>query len=197
MSGPNFSCRQVPESVLKVAALQRLYIGGNFIRALPDNISALKSLRELVAPDNYIVELPHSLVSLTALERLTLSNNRIRIVPSNYGHITSLTSLELIGNPLESPPMSLYAAGAQMPRTCDSIQLLCCRYTSAAVNSLNVVLNYLLRVEEAGTSNRLDFSRIYLDANAMVCCCGHLYPSTRYCNFCLPEVLLIAHLTCL
>ena len=101
--------RQVPDSVLKIAALQRLYIGGNFIRALPENISSLKSLRELVAPDNYIVELPRSLVQLTALERLTLSNNRIRIVPSVYGHITSLTALELIGNPLDSPPISLYA----------------------------------------------------------------------------------------
>jgi len=95
--------------VFKVAALQRLYIGGNFIRAVPETISSLKSLRELVAPDNYIVELPQSLILLTALERLTLSNNRIRIVPSAYGRITSLTALELIGNPLDSPPLSLYA----------------------------------------------------------------------------------------
>jgi len=99
----------VPDSVFKIAALQRLYIGGNFIRALPETISSLKSLRELVAPDNYIVELPQSLILLTALERLTLSNNRIRIVPSVYGRITSLTALELIGNPLDSPPLSLYA----------------------------------------------------------------------------------------
>ncbi len=99
----------MPDSLFKVAALQRLYIGGNFIRAVPETISSLKSLRELVAPDNYIVELPQSLILLTALERLTLSNNRIRIVPSAYGRITSLTALELIGNPLDSPPLSLYA----------------------------------------------------------------------------------------
>ncbi len=161
--------RQVPDSVFKIAALQRLYIGGNFIRSLPETLSSLKNLRELVAPDNYIAELPPSLAALTALERLTLSNNRIRIVPSNYGHITSLTALELVGNPLESPPMSLYA-----PRITPRETPLACthpaghRYTSAAANSLGVVLNYLLRVEEAGSSNRLDFSRIYLDANATV-----------------------------
>jgi hypothetical protein len=55
-----------------------------------------------------------------------------------------------------------------LQRNCDVAELLRHRYTSAAANSLKVVLNYLLRVEEAGSSNRLDFSRIYLDANAMV-----------------------------
>jgi hypothetical protein len=159
--------------VLKVAALQRLFIGGNFVRALPETISTLKNLRELVAPDNYIVQLPQSLVSLTALERLTLSNNRIRIVPSVYGHMTSLTALELIGNPLDSPPLSLCPAPPPANVYYFS-RAGCCRYAAAAANALSATLNYLLRVEEAGSSNRLDFSRIYLDANAAVCGLRHV-----------------------
>lgn len=78
---------------------QDLYLDGNPITNLPENIGDYRSLKVLSLTDTKIKELPNSIGELRNLERLVLSNTKIAKLPPNIVKLTNLRLLDLRNTP--------------------------------------------------------------------------------------------------
>ncbi|NWR00934.1 LRC58 protein, partial [Paradoxornis webbianus] len=80
--------------------LEFLYLGGNFITAIPPELAKLPSLRYLVLCDNKIQSIPPQLAQLHSLRSLSLHNNLLTYLPREILNLVHLEELSLRGNPL-------------------------------------------------------------------------------------------------
>jgi internalin A len=79
--------------------LTKLYLHGNQITTLPQELGQLTNLTELDLHENQITTLPQELGQLTNLTELDLYENQITTLPQELGQLTNLTTLFLHGNP--------------------------------------------------------------------------------------------------
>ena len=80
--------------------LQHLYLGGNQLTCVPEEIGSLTRLQSLALCDNKITELPDSIASLTQLKSLQLHSNLLQTLPRALLELESIMSLSLRNNPL-------------------------------------------------------------------------------------------------
>lgn len=103
----NLQIHTLPDDITDLDNLQSLYIRGNYLRELPEEIGQLKNLTKLYLDNNSINYLPDSIVNLSQLEVLFLNNNELMSLPNNFGNLNKLERLSLTGNNLEEIPESL------------------------------------------------------------------------------------------
>lgn len=127
---------EFPEEVFALEQLEVLRVGGSFeenctIEVIPDEIKALKNLKELhvgfaqltTLPDvlldlpnlkilgltrNLFTEIPEQVMKMTSLESLTVAGNLIESFPEDLSGFTELKSLDISGNDLDKIPASVF-----------------------------------------------------------------------------------------
>jgi len=82
-----------------VCRLEILYLGGNRLSCLPDELGQVTSLLSLVVSDNQLTALPRSLTKLSRLQSLSLHNNGLATLPPDIIRLP-LVELSLRNNPL-------------------------------------------------------------------------------------------------
>ena len=97
----------LPESIISLTHLERLYLYNNQLTILPESIASLTQLQRLDLRNNQLTALPESIASLTQLQELNLSNNELRSLPESLASLTQLQVLDLCNNQLKSLPESL------------------------------------------------------------------------------------------
>jgi len=120
----------LPESFCQLPALEMLHLEGNGLKAFPEALGRLRTLRHLRAGRNRLARLPRSCAELQSLEALHLEDNALSALPENIGllkslrylgvqrnllrglpeelsYLSSLQTLRVSGNRLESVPHSL------------------------------------------------------------------------------------------
>ncbi|CAF0802444.1 unnamed protein product [Didymodactylos carnosus] len=104
---------EFPSKLLEFNTLQYLYLEGNELKTLPENLFVqLVALKWLDLRNNHLHNVPHKgLEKHTALRYLLLGGNMIRILPSELGKVKTLSALNLDGNPLEFPPWDVVKQG--------------------------------------------------------------------------------------
>lgn len=85
----------LPDSIVRMPALQQLVVDHNALEYLPDNIGSCTSLVRLVANTNQLTALPSSLALLPRLQRLDASANLLTTVPPALGGIKTLKEFNL------------------------------------------------------------------------------------------------------
>lgn len=71
--------------------LQRLWLDGNLMKALPASLGALSALERLSAVGNQLLELPDSIGNLQELKQLELAGNRLQALPASLGKLSKST----------------------------------------------------------------------------------------------------------
>ncbi len=79
--------------------LQILYLGGNHLQHLPEEMGECRDLQSLILCDNRLSVLPHSLSRLHKLQSLSLHSNRLSTLPPGIVNL-QLVELSLRNNPL-------------------------------------------------------------------------------------------------
>ena len=79
--------------------LEVLYLGGNRLIDVPDELGELPRLTSLALCDNRLESVPRSLASLRRLQSLSLHNNRLSTLPPEIVSL-NLQELSLRNNPL-------------------------------------------------------------------------------------------------
>ena len=97
----------LPESLGQLKELQELHLSGNRLTLLPESLGQLKELQELQLSRNRLTALPESLGQLDHLQILGLSDNQLTAMPESLGQLAKLQALDLSNNRLTSLPESL------------------------------------------------------------------------------------------
>jgi Leucine-rich repeat (LRR) protein len=98
----------VPEELAALAALERLSLAHNRLRALPHALGSLRSLRVLHVQGNQLEELPPALGECAALEELDASSNKLTALPPALGSLRSLKTLVLDRNAIGAVPAEVF-----------------------------------------------------------------------------------------
>ncbi|XP_029198184.1 leucine-rich repeat-containing protein 27-like [Acropora millepora] len=105
---------QIPPKVLDLRQLEFLYLEGNLISSLPEDLfDCLPNLRWLDLRNNHISEIPQIIGTHRNLRNLLLEGNNVESLPLELGLLKSLSGLNLSGNPLEYPPQFIVERGTQ------------------------------------------------------------------------------------
>jgi hypothetical protein len=116
--------------------VQVLYLGGNQLRFLPDEIGELRRLESLNVSDNQLSTVPQTLSRLRRLKSLYLHGNVLRTLPVEIVKLKRLAELSLRGNPLVvkfvtdmayEPPTLLELAGRDYLDSARECVNPCCR----------------------------------------------------------------------
>src|SRR5690606_30033101 len=94
----------------KYKDLEYLFLDGNEISFVPENIGKLTKLKQLHMSGSMGKEelaLPESFGNLKNLEMLHLENSNLRVVPANIGHLSKLKELKLSSNRIDALPESI------------------------------------------------------------------------------------------
>lgn len=78
-------------------------------------------LQEVYLHGNLLTRLPEELGQLEELEKLSVSGNRLTELPKSLSHLVSLKELTAAGNMLEEVPETLSALGQSPFRTTDKM----------------------------------------------------------------------------
>ncbi|KAG7245423.1 hypothetical protein INR49_010874 [Caranx melampygus] len=100
--------KRLPSRVCGLMHLEKLYVCGNSLRALPDSISQLQGLRILALDFNKLEDVPMAVCQLTNLTRLYLGSNRLMTLPSELSNLQSLRCLWVESNYFLRFPRVLY-----------------------------------------------------------------------------------------
>jgi protein phosphatase 2C len=86
-----------------LSSLEEVFLSGNPIKQLPDNISeTCPNLKLLFAADMALKKVPTGLNGLSLLEQIDFSHNRITEIPPALGDLESLRSMSFAHNKLET-----------------------------------------------------------------------------------------------
>uniref|UniRef100_A0A6P7FKP3 Leucine-rich repeat protein soc-2 homolog n=1 Tax=Diabrotica virgifera virgifera TaxID=50390 RepID=A0A6P7FKP3_DIAVI len=104
----------VPQDVLDLTNLKMLFLEGNFITALPENLfRKLPKLMWLDLRNNLLESIPASIAFHEKLENLLLSNNNLHNLPNELGTIPNLKALQVSDNPLVYPSRPVIVSGTK------------------------------------------------------------------------------------
>ena len=87
--------------------LSQLYLGGQGLTSIPNNIENLENLKWLRICDNELSSIPESIGNLENLITLDSWGNNLNSLPESIGNLTNLNCLSLFQNQLTSIPESL------------------------------------------------------------------------------------------
>ncbi|XP_058954381.2 leucine-rich repeat-containing protein 27 isoform X2 [Pocillopora verrucosa] len=105
---------QFPAEVLNLHQLEFLYLEGNAISSLPEELfDCLPYLRWLDLRNNRITDIPPIIGKHRNLRNLLLEGNTIESLPLELGLVKSLSGLNISSNPLEFPPAFIVEKGTQ------------------------------------------------------------------------------------
>ena len=94
--------------------LEGLYLSGNQLEVLPDDISSLGKLMGLRISWNRLTSLPESIGKLTRLGTLILDGNNLVMLPVSLINCTNLARLSVLHNPIQHPPPHIQHASQQL-----------------------------------------------------------------------------------
>lgn len=102
-----------PNSICEMKSLRNLDAHFNSIHGLPHAIGRLTELEVLNVSSNFtdLTDVPESIGDLVNLRELDLSNNQIRVIPDTIYLLENLTKLNLDQNPLVIPPIDVVNRG--------------------------------------------------------------------------------------
>nr|XP_056719561.1 leucine-rich repeat and calponin homology domain-containing protein 4 [Euleptes europaea] len=106
----NNKLANLPDDIGALRNLRQLDVGSNELQSLPASMGGLESLRDLSIRRNQIDSLPEELSELP-LVRLDFSCNRVARIPVCYRHLRYLQCILLENNPLQSPPAQICSKG--------------------------------------------------------------------------------------
>ncbi|XP_052771932.1 leucine-rich repeat-containing protein 27-like isoform X1 [Mya arenaria] len=109
----NKGMRQFPSEILEMPQLEYLYLEGNELTAVPDEMfDRLPNLKWLDLRRNFLVRLPSVYTGRHQnLRNLLLEGNNLRTLPLELGLIKSLHGLNINNNPLDFPPPVIIEKG--------------------------------------------------------------------------------------
>uniref|UniRef100_UPI00358F75B4 leucine-rich repeat-containing protein 10B-like n=1 Tax=Myxine glutinosa TaxID=7769 RepID=UPI00358F75B4 len=90
--------RHPPPPLFAFTHLLKLYLSGNRLRTLPEELSQLQCLRILALDSNKLEELPPPVCALRELCRLYLGSNRLQTLPRDLHKLENLKALWLENN---------------------------------------------------------------------------------------------------
>lgn len=104
-----------PNSLCEMKSLRNLDAHFNAIHGLPHAIGRLTNLEFLNVSSNFndLTEVPETIGDLINLRELDLSNNQIRAIPETIYQLQNLTKLNLDQNPLVIPPIEIVNKGVE------------------------------------------------------------------------------------
>ncbi|XP_076830364.1 leucine-rich repeat-containing protein 27-like [Brachyhypopomus gauderio] len=106
------SLKDVPDHVLRCTNLQNLYLEGNEISSLPDNLfSSLPSLVWLDLRNNQLSGLPADIGQHRCLRTLLMEGNPVTELPVEMGNMLTLRALSLRNCPVTFPPRDVLQQG--------------------------------------------------------------------------------------
>lgn len=94
----------LPDDLRKVVGLRKLVLNGNPLTELPSSVTTLRRLEVLSIADAHLASLPDSVGDLCALRELALARNRLRDLPAGIGRLLALELLDVSSNPLATVP---------------------------------------------------------------------------------------------
>jgi len=101
---------EIPKSLSALKdTLQTLYVHGNALTSLPEDIDQFKHLQVLYVNGNKITKLPAALFKLTDLRELHFGMNPLTEIPAEIGNLTNLRTLSLSYLDIEKLPDSICA----------------------------------------------------------------------------------------
>ncbi|XP_029436044.1 leucine-rich repeat and calponin homology domain-containing protein 4 isoform X2 [Rhinatrema bivittatum] len=100
----------LPDNIGALKNLRQLDVSCNELQSLPAQLGKLESLRHLNLRRNQLMALPEELSELP-LVHLDVSCNRITKIPVCYRHLRHLQFVLLENNPLQSPPAQICLKG--------------------------------------------------------------------------------------
>ncbi|XP_042192788.1 leucine-rich repeat-containing protein 27 [Callorhinchus milii] len=104
--------QQLPHNVYQARGLENLYLEGNVLASLPENLFyQLPNLIWLDLRNNKLTSLPSSIGDHRCLRTLLLEGNPIRKLPVELGNLTSLKAINLRNCPIEFPPDNVLHQG--------------------------------------------------------------------------------------
>ena len=104
-----FSCglSTIPKIIESFSSLNEIYLRGNNLDSIPDELCSLPVLEILDLSENQLKELPDLIRSLSKLRELHLESNQLNNLPASFGDLISLELLDLSENQLGNIPTSL------------------------------------------------------------------------------------------
>lgn len=107
--------KAIPNSICEMKSLRKLDAHFNGIHGLPHSIGKLTNLEVLNLGSNFndLTEVPESIGDLINLRELDLSNNQIRAIPETIYQLQNLSKLNLDQNPLVVPPVDIVNNGVE------------------------------------------------------------------------------------
>ncbi|CAL1533704.1 unnamed protein product [Lymnaea stagnalis] len=160
--------------------LQELYLGQNFLQAIPPSIYNLKLLGILDMSNNLLTELPSEIGQLTGLRVLRLAHNSIDQIPPNIGRLHQLEELDLARNRIKKLPPEMKDLKVlkilildknkiqRLPEEiCDLTHLHTLDLTGNEIRSLPMAMHRLTGLTEAHTYNKLTKSGLWLYQNPL------------------------------
>ena len=100
--------QDIPKQAFKDVNLRILKANGNFLRALPFELSKLRNLEELYVQNNKLEFLPAQVCALVNLQVLDISYNEINMLPYSISHLKNLRVLDIAYNKIKLLPESLH-----------------------------------------------------------------------------------------
>lgn len=97
----NLQISNISPNLFKYTFLSRLYLNGNNLTSLPEEIRELKNLRVLDLSHNKLTSLPGALGACYQLKYLYFFDNMISTLPWEFGNLFNLQFLGCEGNPLD------------------------------------------------------------------------------------------------
>ncbi|XP_072533123.1 uncharacterized protein [Salminus brasiliensis] len=106
------SLEDLPDHALKCTELKHLYLEGNKISHLPENVfSSLPNLVWLDLRHNQLTRLPTGIGQHRCLKTLLLEGNPITELPVELGNVITLRALSLRNCPISFPPQDVLQQG--------------------------------------------------------------------------------------
>ncbi|CAH1154330.1 unnamed protein product [Phaedon cochleariae] len=104
----------VPKIVMDMTNLKMLFLEGNFLTRLPDDIFwKLPRLMWLDLRNNVLEYVPRSIAHHEHLENLLLTNNNLQALPNELGLVPKLKALQVSENPLVYPGRKIIVEGTK------------------------------------------------------------------------------------